>query len=474
LPRSNPPRVLIVSANRERFPEPVFPLGAAYVAQAAQAAGAEASIFDAGLHWRPLAALKRTLRDFGPDLVGISLRNIDNSGHPFTPFFLSWYQELVACVRAHSRAPIVLGGPAFSMFPEVFLSRLGADAGVTGDGEAGMAEIVNKIMDSGPEAVRGLGLLHRLLPDQASVEFPPSVDRLFPKFQKYRVIGVQTGRGCPHRCIYCSYPTIEGRVIRDRPPECVVDDLEFLVRTHGKREFFVVDSSFNADEAHMARVLEEILRRGLTIQFSCYMEPRMGDRSLFALAARAGCVAIDFGTDSGSGAVLRNMGKGFHAKDVLESSQACRSVGIDICHSLIFGGPGETRETIRETVELMEACHPTAVIPMTALRVYPDTPLAARVKAEGLIEAADPLFEPRFYFGGWDPEELRRAVREISGAPIHWFFPAARNWQTFLPYRFLCAFQRKRPLWRNFPPEHMSRLVRKIFSAPLRSASTPS
>jgi radical SAM superfamily enzyme YgiQ (UPF0313 family) len=470
--QSHSPRVLIVSANRERFPEPVFPLGAAYVAESARIAGAEVRLFDAGLHWYPLQALKTELCRFDPELVGISLRNIDNSGHPYTPFFLSWYQELVACVRRTSKAPIVVGGPAFSMFPKAFLDRLDVDGGLTGDGEAGMAEIVGRLIESGPAAIQGLGHVHRILPDQRRVIFPRTVAEMFPAFRRYRTIGIQTGRGCPHRCIYCSYPSIEGPVIRDRPPECVADDLEFLVRTHGKREFFIVDSSFNADEAHMTRVLEEILRRDLRIQFSCYMEPRMRDRSLFALAAKAGCVAIDFGTDTGSEAVLRAMGKGFRAKDVLESSLACREARIDVCHSLIFGGPGETRETIQETVDLMRECRPTAVIPMTALRIYPDTPLAERAKAEGLIAVDDSLFEPRFYFGGWDPEELQRAVREISGAPFHWFFPSARNWHAFLPYRILCAFQRKRPLWRNFPPEEATQFVKKIFSSRPKSGSS--
>lgn len=440
-------RLLLVSANRERYPEPVFPIGTAYAAEAARQAGAEARILDLGLARFPGPALRRAIRAFRPDLVGLSLRNLDNSGYPFTPFYLPQYQALLKVIRRTTKAPVVLGGAAFAMFPRQFLDQLGAEAGVTGDGEAGLAGILTGGLPSNR-------LVHGALPDLEPVAFPRDIDRLLPRWSRHRTVGVQSARGCPHRCLYCSYPTLEGRAIRRRPPQRVVEDLAFLA-SRGKEEFFFVDSSFNADEAHLAAVLEAILRRGLRIRFACYLEPKMADPALFGLLAKAGCEAVDFGVDSAAPALLRSMQKGFTQEDILRSAEACREAGIDFCHSLIFGGPGETLETLRETIAVVRACRPTAVTPMTGLRIYPGTDLERIARAEGRIATDDDLFEPRFHFGGWEPAELIATVQREVGRSMNWFFPAAKDWRASRIYRLLTALQPKRPLWRNIPPDNL-------------------
>jgi radical SAM superfamily enzyme YgiQ (UPF0313 family) len=441
-------RLLLVSANRERYPEPVFPIGAAYVAEAARQAGAEVRILDLSVARFPELALRRAIHAFQPDLVGLSLRNLDNSGYPFTPFYLPQYQALVKVIRDATKAPVVLGGAAFAMFPEQFLDRLGAEAGVIGDGEAGLGEILAGGLPGGDRVVQGV------LPDLEPVTFPSGIGRMLPRWSRHRTIGVQSARGCPHRCLYCSYPTLEGRVIRRRPPERITEDLAFLA-AHGKKEFFFVDSSFNADEAHLAAVLEAILRRGLRIRFACYLEPKMADPNLFGLLAKAGCEAIDFGVDSAAPALLRSMQKGFTQEDILRSSEACQRAGIDFCHSLIFGGPGETLATLRETIALVRECRPTAVTPMTGLRIYPGTDLERRARAEGLLAPDDDLFEPRFHFGGWDPDELIATVHREAGRSMNWFFPAAKDWRASRIYRLLTALQPKRPMWRNIPGDNL-------------------
>lgn len=181
----------------------------------------------------------------------------------------------------------------------------------------------------------------------------------------------------------------------------------------------------------------------------------MADPALFRLLARAGCVAVDFGLDSAAPAVMRALHKGFTQEDVLRSAAACREAGIDFCHSLIFGGPGETLETLRETIAVVRACRPTAVTPMTGLRIYPGTDLARQARAEGLVTTDDDLFVPRFYFGGWDPAELIATVQREVGRSMNWFFPAAKDWRASRTYRLLTALQPKRPLWRNIPPDNL-------------------
>ncbi|MFA4964983.1 MAG: radical SAM protein [Thermoleophilia bacterium] len=463
-------RVLLVVANREQFPEPAFPLGALYVAGALEAAGSEARIFDAGLHRRPLAALRAELAAFRPVAVGLSLRNADNAAFPCTRTYLGWHERVARTI--HAAAPgarLVAGGPAFSIFAAELLVRLGADAGVAGDGEGAATLLAS---GSGAEmsvAGRAAGVSDARSGDEAparvwsrppsdlrEVRLPDRLGSVFPGARRYRTASVQTARGCPHGCIYCTYPALEGARLRPRPPEAVADEAERLHRELGARELFVVDSSFNADEAHLAAVCEALRRRRLPVRFSCYLQPRMRDPELFVLLAAAGCTAVDFGSDSAAADMLPALGKSFTVGDLREATRAARAAGLDTCHSLLFGGPGETPETAAETVRVMDELTPTAVVAMAGLRIYPGTALAERARAAGLLGERDSLLSPRFYAAGMAAEDPRAAwlfaqVRAAAAERRSWFLPGARDWSAAWGPRLLRRLGKPGPLWRNFP-----------------------
>ncbi|MBI5418875.1 MAG: cobalamin B12-binding domain-containing protein [Deltaproteobacteria bacterium] len=132
-------RVLLVSANRDHFPEPIFPLGAAYVASALSKGGAQVRIVEAGFSPFPLRFLRREVAAFRPGAVGLSLRNLDNAAYPRTRCYLPWHVTVMGALRRATDAPVFLGGPAFSIEPEGVLALLRADGGVAGDGEEGIA-----------------------------------------------------------------------------------------------------------------------------------------------------------------------------------------------------------------------------------------------------------------------------------------------------------------------------------------------
>jgi radical SAM superfamily enzyme YgiQ (UPF0313 family) len=449
-------RVLLISANREHFPEPVFPLGTVYVASALVRQGMSVRIFDAGTSSFPLPSLHREIKAWQPHLIGLSLRNIDNAAYPCTRHYVDWYRKIVAVVRRKSSAPLFLGGSAFAIFPEELLRLLKAEGGVVGDGEEGMVRLCREERDG---YVKGrehgsseCTVLETNIDDPARIEFPREIDGIFPSFGKYRTIGIQTARGCPHHCIYCTYPLLEGKGIRSRPAETVADELEFLCSVHGKRDFFIVDSSFNADERHMEEVCRALISRKMPVRFSCYLTPKMADASLFKLLSEAGCVAVDFGTDSCSEKILGSLRKGFTVRDVKEASDACRKAGIDFCHSLIFGGPGESPETARETVKWMDELRPKAVVAMTGVRIYPHTEMERIALKEGFISRGEDLLRPRFYFHG-EGDGLLRTITAIASARRNWFLPGGRDWSSALGPRILRLFHRAGPLWRTFREE---------------------
>ncbi len=433
-------RILLISANREPFPEPVFPLGAVYVGNALMRAGAQVRIFDMRHHLF-LAPLKKEITHFRPDYIAFSLRNIDNVAYPASRFYLPSYVSLVKKVKAICKAPVILGGSAFSLFPEEIAGQLGADRGVVGEGE----KLFWMLPRDGSRTIMKSDVIAA-----DDISFPRNIDQLFPAFRRYQTIGIQTSRGCSNHCIYCTYPQLEGSTRRARPPEHVVDDIGMLNRDFGIRSFFIVDSLFNADAGHMVRVLENLIEQRLSIRFSCYLQPQAADPSLFRLLKKAGCIAVDFGTDSGSDAVLASLKKPFSKNDIRKASRACKEAGVDYCHSLMFGGPGETGETIKETVRLMEELSPRAVVAMTGIRIYPGTELARIALKEGVLSPAESLLAPRFYFSPLGSSALLKSVYGAVENRRNWFFPGEKNWGSTLGFKALHFLYRKGPLWRSF------------------------
>jgi hypothetical protein len=433
-------RILLISANTEPFPEPVFPIGSVYVGNALQKAGARVRISDMR-HQSSISTLKKEMEAFRPDRIGISLRNVDNAAYPSTRFYLPFYASMVHALRASCDAPIILGGSAFSLFPEEIITYLGADGGVTGDGEKAVSLFRNP--DHGKIVTSGLL-------DLEEIAIPQNIDELFPGFSRYRTMGIQTARGCPNHCIYCTYPHLEGRAIRTRSPESVAGEIAMLHKDFGIRNFFIVDSLFNSDEDHMVRVAERIAGLSLPIRISCYLQPKVSDPRIFRLLKMAGCVAVDFGTDSGSPEMLASLKKTFTRDDIRKASRACGEAGIDFCHSLILGGPGETTNTIRETISLMDEVSPRAVIAMTGVRIYPGTEMERIAVREAALAAGESLLNPRFYFPPMGSSALLKSVYEETTGRKNWFFPGKKDWGSTIGFKVLQFLYRKGPLWRTF------------------------
>jgi radical SAM superfamily enzyme YgiQ (UPF0313 family) len=133
----------------------------------------------------------------------------------------------------------------------------------------------------------------------------------------------------------------------------------------------------------------------------------------------------------------------------MAASDACRRANIDFCHSLIFGGPGETKETVEETVRHMDLLKPKAVVAMTGIRIYPGTEIERIALREGLISSGEEMLRPRFYFYG-EEQGLFHSIRALAAARRNWFLPGERDWSSALGPRLLRFFHRVGPLWRTF------------------------
>jgi radical SAM superfamily enzyme YgiQ (UPF0313 family) len=430
-------RVLLVSANQERSPDPVAPLGACYVATATAARGHAVAFLDLCFSTAVEDDVRRAVADARPDVVGLSLRNVDNCAYPDTVSYLPHYRRVAAACRHVTDAPLVLGGSAFTTMPAYYLPALGARLGVVGEGEVAFPALLAALAageDAG--AVPGVASLDgtggvRVNPPA----WLPALDAVHADrawvdnrayFERGGMANLQTKRGCHYKCTFCAYPVIEGRGMRTRSPDAIAAEVRTLLERWGIDQFFIVDSVFNAPRGYAERVCAALRPLGRHIRWSCFVTPGNFTAELLELMLAAGCQSIDFGTDAGSDATLRAFRKSFNVDDVRAASALCRARGVPFCHSLVFGGEGETWDTVAETIAVMDDCRPTAVNAMCGVRVYPETPLAATLLARGDVPSVDALYEPWFYVAPGVRDGLADVVREAARARGNWLLPGMK------------------------------------------------
>jgi radical SAM superfamily enzyme YgiQ (UPF0313 family) len=414
-------RVTIVAANQEHRPDPVVPLGALYVAGAARAAGHDVSLVDlcfAGDDFAP--ALAARLAETRPDVVGVSLRNVDDVAWPRARSYLPHYRRVVETIRAAAPdAALVLGGAAFTLFPEPYLAELAPDVGVAGEGEAAFVSVLADL-----EAGRAPPRLVRVPAGEGDLGVAPAIDLVDAGryFRTGGAVNVQTRRGCVFHCSYCTYPELEGSTPRLRPPAEVVDTIARAV-AGGTDYVFFVDNVFNAPIAHALAICDEILRRGLKVRWTAFVTPASLTGRLVEKMVAAGCTSVDMGTDAGSPATLAALGKPFGPARIREAARLCREAGLRFGHSLILGGPNETWATLAETEALVEETDPTAVVGMLGVRLYRDTPLGRLAVREGWVKAGEIGLEPLFYVSPAVREGLADWAKGVAQARPRWFFP---------------------------------------------------
>ena len=428
-------RILLISANTEKIPDPVFPIGAAYMAAVAERRGHDVHTLDLCFLDAVHPALEENIRRCEPDVIGISLRNLDSSSYPQNTSYIDDYKALVDSLRALSDASIVLGGAGFTVMPTTILEHLKADVGVVGEGEMAFPWVLDQIAGGGEisstpaytcERINGGVCVTPVTRIKSLDVTGVPMRRHFDVdvyYERGGALNIQTKRGCYFECVFCSYPLIEGNKVRMRTAAAVVDEMEEVRRAADIRHWFFVDNIFNMPIRHAKEICEEVVRRELDIEWSGYLNPRFIDDELCSLMARSGCRAIEFGTDTGSAAMIAALRKEFEPDDLRKASALCHRHGLKFCHSLIFGGPGETLQSVDETIQLMEETQPTAVIAMTGIRILPGTGMVEIALRDGQIDEDDNLLYPRFYVAPTLGDELIDRIESYARSHPNWIVP---------------------------------------------------
>jgi radical SAM superfamily enzyme YgiQ (UPF0313 family) len=456
-----PSRILLISANRCTAPDPVFPLGLACLNAALRRAGHETLWFDRLFE---NGSLEEALSRFRPNYACISLRNIDDVVIRKRETYFGEMVSMGEVLRSRGRCPVIVGGSGFSIFPERLLELSAADFGICGEGEAGLVALVGSL-ETGADWSQIPGLVFkrdgrvrvnppapRAIGASGSAGFAEA-DRPAAVREHYLrtsgTLNLQTQRGCSFRCCYCTYPLIEGSRHLRRPAEEIAEEFALLER-QGARYVFIVDSIFNSSMRHVEEVCSALERRGNKLPWGAFFRPQGLTPELIRLMKRAGLAHMEFGADSFSDTVLAAYEKGFQFEEILRSSEMARQEGVEYCHFLICGGPGETAETMQESFVNSRRLNNAVIMAVVGMRIYPGTSLFERAVREGRIARDADLLEPTYYVApGLEVESTFAQLQEFARLAPNWVVgdtpPAYRQLVERLRQRGIIG-----PLWSYF------------------------
>jgi len=449
-------RVLLISPNVLTAPYPVYPIGLDYVAGALEARH-DVRILDLNQE-SGLDVLKRAIEGFGPDIVGFSIRNVDNTDASHSLSFIAGYRSVVEEIRKYSHAPLVLGGSGFTIFPEALMNVLQADYGIRGDGES-MARLADVLENHGdPAAIPGVmarGVHAPCPPDLPDRPFRRHFNRAFGHVDYYLkhggMLNIQTKRGCPFRCVYCTYPHIDGGRLRLTDPADVAETA-IALQEAGAKYLFVTDSTFNCSVSHSIAVAKAFIRAGLSIPWGAFFAPLAVPEDYYRIMADAGLAHVEFGTESLNDAVLAAYGKPFRKADVFRAHRMALDAGVHVAHYLMPGGPGEDEETLSETLAAADKLEKTVLFFFCGVRIYPHTALFDLALREGQISPGQDFLTPVFYQSDkLTSDVITEKLTAHAAGRAHWLIGSGGD-KTAKVVSRLYARGHHGPLWELLTP----------------------
>jgi len=416
-------KILLISANVTLSPYPIYPIGVSMIAGALTKAGHEVLQVDFLHQNTSLEAIAEEARKFNPGLVGISVRNIDNVNLMNEQYYIQNVKNIVSRIREVTAVKVLLGGAGFSLIPDLILQETGADYGIIGEGEVLAVEFANN-------AAKGIYPAERLIssaPRLSGAEINSALyDERLLEFYLHsgNIASIQTKRGCTYKCVYCTYPVLEGSQLRRREPRAVADDIELLRDKFKTKYVFFVDSVFNDDEGAYLEVIDEMERRSISIPWTAFFKPRGLSDEIVQRMKKTGFVAAEVGADAACDITLRRMGKNFTFSDIVKCNDLFMRNGIATSHFFMFGGPGETPDTVREGIKNILSLQKCVAFIFMGIRILPDTALARLAIKEKIIAPEDGLLHPVYYLSPavdrkWLEETLTRAFKGVR----HCVFP---------------------------------------------------
>lgn len=375
-PVKNEPGIKVVKENYGVFPN----LSLLYAAATLEDAGARVLFIDAQAEGLSLDQTVARLERFRPDFTAYTI----------TTYL--FYQSLrwIEAIKAAYPCPVIVGGVHMSIYPYETMQHRAIDYAVTGEAETSLVPLVRGIVDRGNlRDIKGIAFRDLdsdqvivtpnapALQDVDSAPFPARHlldNSLYYSFisQFRNFSALITSRGCPYKCIFCEQGA---KQFRGRSAQNVVDEMEVGVQEFGIREYDVFDSSFTINRHRVHAICEEIIRRKLKIVWSARTRADCVDKDMLRMMAKAGCNRIYYGIESGNEAILRTLLKESDLSQIKQAISDTRKVGINTFGYFMVGNPGETRETVEQTIRFsqeldLDYAQFSKVTPMPATELY--------------------------------------------------------------------------------------------------------
>ncbi len=427
---------MLTLINTNTMQPAIAPVGLDYIAGSAKKAGLDVDIVDLCLVDDPDEALRSYFAGHNPDLIGLSFRNVDDCFWPSCQWFVPRLADTVKSIRGLTKAPIVVGGVGFSIFAKQIVEYTGADFGVIGDGEQTIISLYRDLKNNKTVPACRDSILDGRANQPEQLSLPTARDNIdnVTYFNFGGQIGIETKRGCNRNCIYCADRLSKGTTNRTRSPTEVADEAENLL-AQGIDVLHICDSEFNVPGRHALAVCEEFIRRRLggRLKWYTYMAVVPFDAGLASAMRKAGCVGIDFTGDSASPLMLETYRQLHTPENLTSAVRLCKENGIKVMIDLLIGGPGETPETAKQTIDFIKQINPDCAGAPLGVRIYPGTEMVNVMAKEGPPETnpnirrkyagSVDLFRPTFYISRLLGERPARLIKDLIAGDERFFEP---------------------------------------------------
>lgn len=463
-------RVLLINSNQFKQPWPVIPFGLCSIASAVENAGHQVEVLDLCFVRNTKKHIHSAITKFSPDVIGVSIRNIDNSAGYKTIFLLEAIKtKVIEHIKSYFQGPIVIGGPAVGINGPEMLDYFNLEYAIRGDGEIAVVKFLERIQ-KGKNVSKTPGLVIRSGGEIHEINAICHVENLnalcFPrphfyvKIHQYRRYGsplqIQTKRGCSQKCTYCTYNYIEGFSYRLRDPQMVADEVAYLFNKTGISFIEFTDSTFNIPLKHCKNILRAIRDKKLKLSLRTMgLNPGAIDQELIDLMKEVGFHDVDLGAESLSDITLKGLGKNFNKDQVIQAARLLRKNNIAISWYLLVGAPGESRATLHETyTNIIQHAYLWDLVNIgVGVRIYNGCPLSKEHHKKLCSNNHNNFFSPIHY----TPEKITLdEVKHITKSyalsnPNFFMYDEEENTPPFVLLMgtlLLRIFSPKTPIWR--------------------------
>jgi anaerobic magnesium-protoporphyrin IX monomethyl ester cyclase len=402
-----------------------LPLGVYYLASYLRRSGHSVTVIDGEAQGMSAHEIGLKSVEFKPDIVGISSTTV------------AFHRALEMAKESKSlmpKIPIVIGGPHVTAVVNDVLSHPEIDFAVLGEGEITFTKLVDVIENQGDiTSVKGLAFRKNgstvintprpYIQDLDDIPFPAydlinnfSMYNPPPtNYKKLPVANIITSRGCPNQCTFCGH-SVFGRTLRQRSPENIAEEIELLYNHYNIREIAFVDDTFTINPERIKILFKLLNQKNIHFPWTCMSRINTVNEDMLHFMKDNGCWHISFGIESGNENILQLIKKNISLDAVKKVVGTCHRLGILTKGFFIVGHPGETEETIEQTIRF------SLSIPLDDVVVTLNTPLPGTSQYQtaqeyGYLDHSDwskyNMWNPVFVPKGLTAEILLKKHREF-------------------------------------------------------------